>query len=171
MKKVFKTIGWILLLALIGIQFFHPAKNIAVGIQPNAITNVHAVPDNVNSILKKACNDCHSNNTAYPWYHKIQPVDWWMNNHINEGKGKFNFDEYAQKPLRYQYHKLEEVVEMVKDKKMPLESYTWIHKDAKLTQDERNVLINWGTASMDSMKAHYPIDSLIRPKNPAKPQA
>ena len=96
MKKVFKTIGWILLLALIGIQFFHPTKNIAIGIQPNAITNVHAVPDNVNSILKKTCNDCHSNNTVYPWYHKIQPVDWWMNNHINEGKGKFNFDEYAQ---------------------------------------------------------------------------
>ncbi len=164
MKKVFKTIGWILLIALIAIQFFHPAKNSAAGEQPNAITKVHAVPDNVNAILKKACNDCHSNNTAYPWYTKIQPVHWWLNNHIKDGKKEINFDEYANRPLRFQYRKLEEIIKQVKEDEMPLENYTWLHKNAILTQDEKNVLINWATASMDTMKAHYPIDSLVRKK-------
>ena len=162
MKKIFKTIGWILLIALIAIQFFHPKKNEAAGDQPNALTKVHAVPDNVNAILKKACNDCHSNNTVYPWYSKIQPVDWWMDNHVKEGKGHFNIDEYSNRPLRYQYHKMEEVIEQVKEGEMPLNSYTWIHKDAILTQAEKDALIGWADGIIKNMEAKYPIDSLKR---------
>lgn len=153
-----------LLLALVVIQFIHPKRNIAEGSQPNYIGNRYAVPADVKSILGKACNDCHSNNTQYPWYSKLQPVDWWMNNHVVEGKGKLNFDEYLNRPLRYQYHKMEEVIEMVKEGEMPLESYTWVHKDAKLSADEKSALTGWASDVMEKMKADYPIDSLIRKK-------
>jgi len=162
MKKIFKTIGWILLIALIAIQFFHPKKNEAAGDQPNALAKVHAVPENIEGILKKACNDCHSNNTIYPWYSKIQPVDWWMDNHVKEGKGHFNFDEYTNRALRYQYHKMEEVIEQVKEGLMPLDSYTWMHKDAILTQQEKDALISWADGIIRNMEAKYPIDSLKR---------
>jgi len=164
MKKILKGIGLILLLALIAIQFFHPKKNLTPGNQPNALANVHTIPDDVNVILKKACNDCHSNNTVYPWYTKLQPVHWWIDNHIREGKGQFNFDEYSNKRLRYQYHKLEEVIEEVKSGAMPLDSYTWIHKDAKLTPEEKNKLIGWAEGAIKNMEAQYPVDSLKRPK-------
>ena len=72
--KIVKKILLVLLLALIVIQFIHPKKNKAEGPQPNFIVNSFAIPDDVKTILAKACNDCHSNNSTYPWYAKIQPV-------------------------------------------------------------------------------------------------
>ena len=159
-----KKILIVLLVILIIIQFIHPKRNKAEGAQPNYIGNVYTIPADVKLILSKACNDCHSNNTKYPWYCNFQPIHWWTNNHIRDGKKGLNFDEYTNRPLRYQYHKMEEVIEMVEDKKMPLKSYLWIHKDAKLTADESSKLIGWANSIMDTLKARHPIDSLVRKK-------
>ncbi|HEX5654779.1 MAG TPA: heme-binding domain-containing protein [Chitinophagaceae bacterium] len=159
-----KKILLVLLAALVVIQFIHPKKNKAEGAQPNYMGNAHVIPDDVKQILSKSCNDCHSNNTDYPWYSKIQPVSWWLDNHIRDGKKGLNFDEYSNRPLRYQYHKMEETIEMVKEGEMPLNSYTWIHKDARLSQAERDKIIGWAETVMDNMKAKYPIDSLVRKK-------
>ena len=164
-----KKIAWVLLIGLIIIQFIHPPKNESAGAQANYIGNVFPVPDNVKSILAFACNDCHSNNTRYPWYGYMQPVDWWLTSHIREGKRKLNLDEFTHRPLRYQYHKLEEIEEMVKENEMPLTSYTWIHKDARLSAVEKTTLIDWSLALRESMKAKYPIDSLIRKNNQVNP--
>lgn len=159
-----KKIMVFLLIALIAIQFFHPAKNKLAGSQPNYIGNAFAIPADVKAILAKACNDCHSNNTEYPWYSRLQPMDWWLDDHIKEGKRELNLDDYTQRSLRYQYHKLEEIAEQVKKKEMPLDSYTWMHKDAKLTEAERKTIIGWADGLREEMKAKYPIDSLIRKK-------
>jgi hypothetical protein len=164
MKSILKKIAWVLLAALIIIQFFHPKRNKSEGNQPNYIGNSFAVPDDVKQILAKACNDCHSNNTRYPWYAKIQPIHWWLNKHIVDGKKHLNYDEYTNRPLRYQFHKMEETIEMVKENEMPLNSYTLTHKDAKLTEAEKAKITGWAQAVMDTMKAKYPIDSLIRKK-------
>jgi hypothetical protein len=161
---MFRKIMLVLLAALVIIQFIHPKKNKAEGAQPNYIGNTFAIPADVKTILTKACNDCHSNNTKYPWYANFQPVHWWLNKHVVNGKKKINYDEYTNKSLRYQYHKMEETVEMVKEGEMPLDSYTWTHKDARLTDEEKNKIIGWANSVMDTMKAHYPIDSLIRKK-------
>ena len=160
-----KTSGKILitlLVVLIVIQFFHPAKNISTVKSPNDIAVLHKVPVNVRTILDKACNDCHSNNTRYPWYNNIQPVAWWLDHHVQEGKGELNFNEFATYSLRKQYHKLEEVEELVKEGEMPLGSYTLIHTDARLTEQEKATLINWANSIRSEMKAKYPIDSLVR---------
>lgn len=152
-----------LLAILVIIQFIHPEKNKSEGPQLNHISQVHAVPADVKLILEKGCYDCHSNNTKYPWYAKIQPVDWWLDKHVRDGKKELNFDEYSHRPLRYQYHKMEEVVEMVDKKEMPLKSYTWTHKDAILTGEEIKTLTDWAKGLMASMEAVHPIDSL-KPK-------
>ena len=161
---MFKKIMLVLLAALVVIQFIHPKKNKAEGPQPNYIGNAFNIPAEVKTILAKACNDCHSNNTRYPWYANFQPIHWWLNKHIKEGKKHINYDEYTNRPLRYQYHKMEDTIEMVKDGEMPLNSYTWTHKDAKLTAEEKAKITGWAQSVMDSMKAKYPIDSLIRKK-------
>lgn len=160
LKKIFL----LLLVGLVVIQFIHPEKNKTEGPHPNYIGNVHPVPDEIRSILAKACNDCHSNNTKYPWYTSIQPVDWWMNGHVKDGKKELNFDDYTNRSLRYQYHKLEEIEEQINEGEMPLKSYTWIHKDAVLTKEEKDKIIAWTNTLRDTMKAKYPIDSLIRKK-------
>ena len=161
---MFRKIVLLLLAILVIIQFFHPSRNKAAGMQPNNIAAIHPVPANVKAVLDKACMDCHSNNTVYPWYSKIQPVDWWLTHHINEGKGELNFDEFALYNLRRQYHKLEEIGKTVKENEMPLDSYTWIHKEARLTEEEKTTLISWADAIRTGMKAKYPADSLERKK-------
>lgn len=157
----------VLLLALIVIQFIHPARNKAEGAQANFIGNKYPVPQDVKDILAKACYDCHSNNSRYPWYSKLQPVDWWITNHIKEGKAEFNFDEYLARSPRYQYNKIHDVSELTEKHEMPLNSYLWIHKDAKLTDDEIKKVVNWADGIQDSLEAHYPMDSLLRKKRPS----
>ena len=161
---MFKKILLVLLVLLIIIQFIHPSRNISKGEQPNNISRAFNVPTEVRTVLDKACMDCHSNNTRYRWYFKIQPLDWWLTHHINEGKQELNFDEYTNKPLRYQYHKMESTVDQIKKDEMPLNSYLWVHKDAILTDSEKNVLISWAQGITNEMKAKYPADSLVRKK-------
>jgi hypothetical protein len=159
-----KKILLALLVVLIIMQFFHPPRNRVQGEQPGHISKLYPVQPEVITILEKACNDCHSNYTVYPWYSKVQPVDWWMTDHILEGKRELNFDEFAFYNPRRQYHKLEEIMKEVKEGGMPLNSYTWIHKDAILNETEKNTLINWADSIRLTMKSKYPIDSLERPK-------
>lgn len=163
MKKVLKTFGWLLLIALVVIQFFRPEKNLQKGISTTHFSTKYHLPDDVNVILDKACYDCHSNNSRYPWYFNIQPIGMWMDDHIKEGKQGLNFSEYTNKRLRYQYHKMEEVIEVIDENAMPIDSYTWTHKDAILTSEEKSKLKNWAQSIMDTLEAQYPIDSLKRP--------
>ncbi len=159
---MFKKILSALIVVLVIIQFIHPARNISKPDQPNNIAKTYNVPDDVKSILDKACMDCHSNNTRYLWYFKIQPVDWWLTHHITEGKRELNFDEYTNRSIRYQYNKLEEVQKQVKEGEMPLNSYTWIHKDALLNGQEKNTIIDWAESIRKEIKSKYPVDSLVR---------
>ena len=159
---MFKKILSALIVVLVIIQFIHPARNISKPDQPNNIAKTYNVPDDVKSILDKACMDCHSNNTRYLWYFKIQPVDWWLTHHITEGKRELNFDEYTNRSIRYQYNKLEEVQKQVKEGEMPLNSYTWIHKDAILNGQEKNAIIDWAESIRKEIKSKYPADSLVR---------
>ena len=156
----------IIIIILIAIQFIRPAKNQSNDVLTSDISHVYTVPQNVSVILKKTCNDCHTNNTVYPWYAQIQPVGWWLNHHIEEGKDELNFNEFGAYAVPRQYHKLEEVVEQVKEGEMPIWSYTLIHTNAKLTDEEKQTLINWAQGIRNTMKAKYPADSLVIKRSP-----
>ncbi len=153
-------------LVLIVIQFVHPAKNNSNN-QSNHINTIYPVPQEVSNTLAVACADCHSNNTRYPWYSKIQPVAWWLDDHVKEGKKHFNFSEFANRRIAYQNHKMEELIEMVDKGEMPLNSYTWVHGDARLTAEQKQQLTGWAKGIMDTLKARYPADSLVMPKRPS----
>ncbi|MBL0355970.1 MAG: heme-binding domain-containing protein [Chitinophagaceae bacterium] len=163
---MFKKILLLLLAALVIIQFFHPEKNSNATPEATAndVSKVFPMPDSVQNILERSCYDCHSNNTEYPWYAEVQPIAWWLNNHIEEGKREVNFNEFASYSPRRQYKKFEEIIEQVKEDEMPLSSYTIIHKDAVLSKEQKLALSSWASAAMDSMKARYPADSLLKKK-------
>lgn len=160
-----------LLVILIVIQFFHPEKNLSND-ESNGIKTAYTVPERVDVILRKACNDCHSNKTVYPWYSHIQPVSWWLANHIEEGKDELNFSTFTTRRIASQNHKFEEIIELVKEGEMPLSSYTWLgmHPEANLTDEEKNELVTWAEQQMDMLKNKYPADSLVlrRPSVPLR---
>lgn len=143
-------------------QFIRPAKNISKDISGNDISTKYPVPDSVQKILKVACNDCHTNNTRYPWYAEIQPVGWWLSGHIKDGKRGLNFSEFTSYKIRKQFHRFDDIIEQVKKDEMPLSSYTLIHTDAKLSDEEKRILADWAESLKDSLKEKYPPDSLLK---------
>ncbi|MDQ6756056.1 MAG: heme-binding domain-containing protein [Bacteroidota bacterium] len=158
---MFKKILIILLIVFVLIQFIRPAKNKSDVVSPHDISTKYPVPDSVQQILKVACNDCHSNNTQYPWYSEIQPVGWWLSNHIKDGKRVLNFSEFISYRIKKQFHRVNDIEELVKKDEMPLSSYTLIHTNAKLSPHQKLILANWTESLKDSIKAHYPPDSLL----------
>ena len=149
----------ILLAILVVIQFIRPARN-ASGEKSKDISTLYPVPDSVETILARACNDCHTNKTVYPWYAEVQPVGWWLNNHIEEGKHHLNLSNFASMRIAVQKKGMDEIQEQIKKDEMPLDSYTWIHKDAILSEADKTTLNQWSQGIIDSIKAHYPADSL-----------
>ncbi len=160
MKKALRIAGLVILAALVVIQFIRPERNLSND-QTYALEKTYPVPADVKLILKTACNDCHSNNTEYPWYANLQPVAWFLDDHVQEGKRHLNFSTFTSMKVAVQNHKMEEVIEQVKEGEMPLESYTIIHRDAILTQDQQVALTSWAESIMDNLHANYPADSLV----------
>ena len=112
----------------------------------------YSAPPEVRKILETACYDCHSNQTHYPWYAQIQPVGWWLASHINDGKSQLNFSEFASYTEHRRAKKLQSVVDEVTDRSMPLSSYTWIHREAKLTDAQIKLVANWADALAEKIE-------------------
>ncbi|MDH4058771.1 MAG: heme-binding domain-containing protein [Cyclobacteriaceae bacterium] len=138
-----KKIAIGVLILLVVLQFVRPPRNLAEGISENDISKTYGIPDAVHSIFVEKCYDCHSNNTIYPWYTNVQPVGWWMNYHIEDGKKHLDFSEFKTYTDKKANHKLEELSEMVVDGLMPIESYLWMHRNAKVSSEEVSMINNW----------------------------
>ena len=151
MKKFFRRAGIGLLFLLLAAQFWRPARNKAAAPGPNDINVKHPVPAKVQALLRRACYDCHSNNTHYPWYAEVQPMRWWLDGHINEGKRRLDFSEFGSYTAKRAAKKLEEVDDEVTDRRMPQKSYTWVHPEARLTPDEIKLLANWAESLRDEI--------------------
>ncbi len=91
---------------------------------------VNKVPLEVEKQIKVSCYDCHSNNTVYPWYSKLQPAAWFLEDHINEGKVELNFSEWGAYSNRRKVSKLQSIIKQIENSEMPLYSYTLMHRDA-----------------------------------------
>lgn len=133
------------------IQFIQPVKNKAGQASPNDISKVLSIPDTIQTILRDACYDCHSNKTNYPLYANIQPSGWLMAYHIKQAKSQLNFSEFGSYSQRRQLSKLVGIANSIKDDIMPLKSYKTMHKSAQLSTDEKSLLINWAQQSIDSL--------------------
>lgn len=153
--KILKKLLLVLLLIFVVAQFFGPEKNEGDLVSLNAFYEETNPSDNVKLILKEACLDCHSNVTRYPWYSKITPVNYWMAEHVNNGKRHFNVSNWDTLSVKRKDHKFEELIEMVEDKEMPLESYTWGHPEAKLTDTQIKDLIDWAK----QVRQNYAVES------------
>ena len=124
-------------------QFLSPKKNQSGLYAVNHFFLDTNTPKEVQILLKEACFDCHSDQTDYPWYNSITPINYWLNSHIKGGKKHFDVSKWFSYSDNRKVHKLEELVEEVKERKMPLKSYTWTHKSAVLDQNQINSLVNW----------------------------
>jgi len=154
MKIIIKKILFIGLIIFLLMQLYQPARNISFeqDITGN-FTKVYNVPKNVEIILRTSCYDCHSNNTYYPWYSYIQPVRFFMESHIKEGKENLNFNEWGNYSDRKQNNKLDRIAKQIESNEMPLSSYTLIHKNAILTASQKKKVLDWINKIEDSISS------------------
>ncbi|MGB3151081.1 MAG: heme-binding domain-containing protein [Maribacter sp.] len=141
--KWLKVIGLVLLVVLAGLQFFPTGSNQSTTVPSSDFVKTHKVPERLAQMLYTSCYNCHSNNTNYPWYSRVQPVGWLLENHIHKGKEDLNFSEFGAYSSRKQQSKLKSMISQVEDGEMPLASYTFIHRKARLSAEDRENLVDY----------------------------
>lgn len=143
MKKALKISLFVLLAVAIIIQFIgNELPENSNDLSKDLALSENA-PEEVKAILSKACYDCHSNQTTYPWYSYVAPVSWLVIKDVKEGREELNFSEWSEQSKRRKVKILTEMAEEIEDKKMPLPIYTVTHRDAKLSDDEIAAITDW----------------------------
>lgn len=130
-------------LVIVFIQFIPVDRSVpAVDTSLHFFTETNP-PEEVKSIFENACIDCHSYNTFYPWYGYLAPSSWFVENHIEKAREELNLSIWANYEPKRKDHKLEEIVEMLEEGKMPLKSYVLLHPEASLNQEQKKLIIDW----------------------------
>ena len=127
---------------LIGAQFFPPARTNPVSDPESSFEAVARPPAEVASLVNRACRDCHSNETVWPWYSKVAPVSWLVAKDVQEGRNHLNFSEWGRLGPEMARSRLREVCEQVRGNEMPLWYYVPLHPTARLSQTEVTTLCN-----------------------------
>ena len=149
--KLLKRIGLTLLVVLVGLQIIPIRTNQNTEVALSDFMKTNKVPKDVGTMLLTSCYNCHSNNTNYPWYSRVQPVGWLLENHINKGKAVLNLSEFGGYSVRKQKSKLKSMANQIEKDEMPLSSYTLIHRDARLSKESKKVLVDYLNALQDSL--------------------
>lgn len=102
----------------------------------------------VKPLLRRACYDCHSNETVWPWYSNVAPASWLIASDVEEGRSNLNFSEWGSLGSDAQSHKLADIAEEVRDAEMPLWYYTLAHPEARLSPAERSKLLDWAASGI-----------------------
>ena len=139
-------------MALIVIQFFPITLNESDAVPQSDFMVENQVPATIKNRLQVSCYDCHSNNTDYPWYSKIQPAAWYLEDHIQAGKDELNFNEWDTYSSRRKNSKLRSIIKQIESGEMPMDSYTLIHRDAILSDEDKRMIIDYITALKDSLE-------------------
>ncbi|MET3981819.1 hypothetical protein ABIB62_004435 [Mucilaginibacter sp. UYP25] len=142
-RQGLKKVGFILLILFVALQFLRPE------IRKQAVTGDIKAPDNVKAILRRACYDCHSNESKLGWADQIVPVYWQVARHINEGRARLNFSEWNKLTPAEQKTKLWESVNHVALGAMPRPDYKFIHPSAKISDADLLTLKNYLSTIID----------------------
>ncbi len=150
--KILKFSAIFLLIVFVGIQFVPTINNQSLSVPVTDFMLVNNVPKTIQNQLYVSCYDCHSNNTKYPWYNNIQPIAWFLEDHIRVGKTELNFNEWGNYSDRRKKSKLKAMIGQIKTEEMPMSSYTLLHQDAIFSESEKQDIILWITRLKENYK-------------------
>ncbi len=139
MGRITKAVLIILILAFIGIQFVDVEKT-----NPPVKGDIGA-PQEVKTILKKSCYDCHSNETKWPWYSNVAPVSWFVTDDVNSGRRHLNFSAWETYNDVRKEKKMKEIWDEISQDDMPMKAYTYMHPGTELDLNEKGIIKKWVT--------------------------
>jgi len=156
MKRTLKWIGISLVVLFVVSQAIRPAKtNPAVDETRTMQANTHMSPE-VAAILERACSDCHSSKTTWPWYSQIAPVSWFIVSDVNGARRHMSLSDWGTYKPEKKATKLQEICEEVEKGDMPLKSYVFIHPTARLSESDKKLLCNWARQERERMLGSQP---------------
>ena len=148
MAKVAKLTSILFAFVFLGMQFV-PTSTTP---KTSATTGAHmaqVINPQVGAILDRSCQDCHSGRTTWPWYSRVAPVSWIVSKHVSEGREMLNFSEWANQPHSADERML--ICDAVSDGRMPLPEYTVMHRNAKLSKRDVELICRWAAAPNSPM--------------------
>jgi len=150
MRK-WKLTGAIVVAIAIIIQLIPSGRPGTNTINKNDLIANNQISDSVSRLFKNSCYDCHSNETTYPWYSYVAPVSWLISRDVKHGRKHLNFSEWESYSKLDKAKHLDDISDEVNGKEMPLPSYLIMHPNSKLTDEERDLLVNWTDEFSDSL--------------------
>jgi len=138
-----KWVGLMLLFASVGIQFVRPARTNPPTDSARTLFARTNVPPRTATVLERACRDCHSNDTRWPWYSNVAPVSWFVIDHVNHGRSHFNYSDWAQYKKADAEKLIKDSCEFARDGSMPLPEYVHMHSDTRLSAEDIEALCSW----------------------------
>jgi hypothetical protein len=139
MKLPFRAFFLTAVLGLAAAQLIQPNISNPPVDHTRSLWNDRTVDPRVAGILKRACADCHSHETEWPWYSRISPVSWMVNKHVVEGRAKLNFSDWSGSSQ----DQIEEIYDSVSKGKMPIPNYLLMHPQARLSASDQDILKAW----------------------------
>ncbi len=119
---------------------------------PPVESDVQAPPA-VMAVLKRSCHDCHSNETTWPWYSRVAPLSWFVAGHVHEGREHLNFSRWPTYDFDAQDLILREIYTVIRKDEMPLKTYLMGHPDARLSEQDKQTLLDWAQQGLPADQA------------------
>ena len=143
MQQLVRAAGVAFLAVLLGTQLIRPARtNPPVDPSRTLAARVRVTPEAA-AVLDRACRDCHSNETTWPWYSNVAPISWLVIDHVRSGRRHFNYSEWAGYEPDKERKLLQEICEETRAGSMPVGSYTLVHRGARLSEADVQALCSW----------------------------
>ena len=159
MKTTLKIIAVILILTFVGIQFIRPERSNPRTNSAEVLSASASVPDEISKIIERSCNDCHSNETRWPWYSQIAPFSWSVAEHVDHGREELNFSAWGTYSVSKKERKLEEICDEVEHGGMPHYQYLWIHSEAALTESQVASICDWTRSASSELEERVDRDT------------
>jgi len=130
--------------AVAALSFVHPWGNLHSGFPAGSATLAGTnAPDEVRTVLAQKCGDCHSNDTRWPLYSRIAPTSWLVEHDVHEGREHLNLSYLEQYSIDSRIDLLGKMSTQLRQGKMPLKQYLLLHPEARLSEPERKLILEW----------------------------
>ena len=158
MRRALERAAVILAIAFVAAQSVRPARTNPPFVPSQTIESLVQVPPDVHAALTRACGDCHSDQTEWPWYAHVAPVSWFVINHVNEGRRRVNFSTWVRpgKEPVDSIDRLKAICREVREGGMPLTSYTLIHRNARLSAEDVRQVCDWSEREQQRLRGVIP---------------
>jgi hypothetical protein len=158
MRRFLKWLVVILAIGFVAAQVVRPARTNPTFASTQTIENIVSVPPDVHATLMRACADCHSDQTRWPWYSHVAPVSWFVIDHVDQGRRRINFSTWVRpgKEPQDSIDRLKAMCREVQSGGMPLSSYLLIHWNAKLSAEDVKQICDWSNQEQQRLSGTAP---------------